>query len=247
MDKRIPARTRMHPFLERIRERRFWEPEKETIEALVDEGVNILLEEKEGTDAYETMRHMVIWLTELKVRHELEGGQKVKANIVGWIAERLGIRWKYKTPDDVGSRMLVNFLWKQDEGWKEAHTLFFRMKPGNLVDRLLSRGNFSGVTISHVVFVASEKWYKVQGGTDSTFVKHEMVHHAQCERQVFPLLQFFLYGLESVLIYLFRWNDHPYYDNKYEYEAREKAGQKHKNWKEEGWNRWLPCILGGKR
>jgi len=112
-------------------------------------------------------------------------------------------------------------------------------------------GLSGGMTWGKTVYVRNDAFYKKVArpwrklaGIRSTFIKHEQVHHEQCYRSGGAALQGCKYASEWLFIYLFRWGKHPYWDNRYEVEARTRAGQVVPYpWKHRGINRWNPFKL----
>ena len=135
--------------------------------------------------------------------------------------------------------------------WNHRNTEFYRMKVGGWIHKAMTNAGVSGITLGYVVIIRNDRWHKVtacDGGKEhSTLVKHEMVHHGQCERSGSLLWQSFKYGVEYLFIYLTEWDRHAYYDNSYEIEARTMAGQSPLiDWRARGCNRWTPWKLKGK-
>jgi len=138
---------------------------------------------------------------------------------------------------------------------KPLYTYFVQCEKNGIMDRWIRfLGLSGGMTWGKTVYVRNDAFYKKVakpwrklGGERSTFIKHEQIHHEQCYRSGSTILQGIKYASEWLFIYLFRWGKHPYWDNRYEVEARTRAGQVVPYpWKHRGINRWNPFGLSAK-
>lgn len=157
--------------------------------------------------------------------------------MIMWLIRRLIAKWS------VDEKSYHNHFLHLIDEWRNTRTVFYRLGDDTWASKKMASAGVSGITLDNLIIVRHECWHKATAHPVSKFVKHEMVHHMQCERTGCFTGQMIKYAAVYAWIYLFKWGCHAYYDNKYEIEARDLAGQDQIDWRERGVNRWTPWKL----
>jgi len=135
---------------------------------------------------------------------------------------------------------------------KPLYTRFVQCKKNGVMDRWIRfLGLPCGIALGKTVYVRNDAFYRkvvrpwrCLSGVRSSFVRHAQAHHEQCVYSGSAAWQTIKYASVWLSIYLFRWNNHPHWDNRYEVAARIRAGHAIPHpWRRLGVNRWNPLKL----